>query len=411
MARIIKPLSVQQIKNATEADSPLRDGEGLFLKITSCSKIWRFDYYKPFTQKRTSIKLGEFPQMSLLEARAKRTEYKNLLAQSIDPQDYIKAQYQQVKDKKSNTFLSIAKQWRADFKEKIVMPETMSDDWRRLENHIFPTLSDTPISEINSKKLISVVQPLYHKGHTNALEKTLRLVVEIMDYAENIGIIDIHNCHKAHKAFHFKPATRNPTIKPDQLPNLISDVMRSNIQLKTKLLIFWSLLTAVRPAEVVSVEWSEIDWRNKVWRIPKEKMKGRKIEKRAHIVPLSEQALGILEIMKGFSGSSRFVFAHFSDPEKSMSSETVNMALKRNGYKGILTSHGIRSIIRTYLADIGIEKNTAESVLAHKIKDQLEHTYNRHDYLKQRTPVMQLWADYMVRCGFDLTMLNPYYLK
>lgn len=88
-----------------------------------------------------------------------------------------------------------------------------------------------------------------------------------------------------------------------------------------------------------------------------------------------------------------------------MSSETVNMALKRNGYKGILTSHGIRSIIRTYLADQGIEKNTAETVLAHKIKDELEQTYNRHDYLNQRTPVMQLWGDYLSECGFDITKL------
>lgn len=398
MARVIKPLVIQQIKNAKEGI--LRDGDGLFLKVTHNSKIWRFAYIKPFSKNRTDIKLGVFPEMSLLEARQKRSEYKMLLAQNVDPLEYQKQQMLLQQTEQENTFKNVAIKWRKNFKSKFIMTKTMNEDWRRLENHIFPKLGDIPIAQINSKILIRILQPLYQKGFSNALEKTLRTVVEIMDYAENTGLIDLHNCQKARKSFHFTAAKNNPTILPNKVPQLIDDIFNANIMSKTKLLIFWSLLTAVRPAEVVSVEWSEIDWKNHLWHIPKEKMKGRRNEKKPHTVPLCKQALWVLKEMKKWNETYPFVFAHSLRPTKEpMSSETVNNTLKRNGYHGILTSHGIRSIIRTYLADIGIERNTAEKVLAHKIDDTLEATYNRHDYLKQRIPVMQQWGDYLEQCG------------
>lgn len=407
MARIIKPLVIQQIKNAKTGI--LRDGDGLFLKVTDHSKVWRFAYIKPFAKKRTDIKLGTYPEMSLLEARQKRSEYKMLLAQNIDPLEHQQQQTLLLQEEKENSFKNVAIKWRQNLKSKVVMEKTMNEDWRRLENHIFPLLGDIPISQINSRILIKTLQPLYQKGFSNALEKTLRIVVEIMDYAENTGLIDIHNCQKARKSFHFTAAKNNPTILPNQVPKLIEDIFYAKILTKTKLLIFWSLLTAVRPAEVVSVEWHEIDWENCLWHIPKEKMKGRRNEKKEHTVPLCKQAIWVLEEMKKWNGTYPFVFAHSLRPDKEpMSSETVNNALKRNGYYGILTSHGIRSIIRTYLADIGIERNTAEKVLAHKIDDQLEATYNRHDYLKQRIPVMQQWGDYLEQCGLTHDKIITY---
>ncbi|OOH89217.1 hypothetical protein BMT54_06985 [Pasteurellaceae bacterium 15-036681] len=407
MAKIIKPLVIQQIKNAREGI--LRDGDGLFIKITPSSKTWRFSYIKPFTRKRTDIKIGTFPEISLAEARQRKTDYKVLLSQNIDPLEYQKQQEQATIEDIENSFKNVAIRWKNDLKSKIVMTKTMDEDWRRLENHIFPTLANVPVSQINSKILIKTVDPMYQRGNTNALEKTLRLVVEIMDYAENSGLIEIHNCHKARKSFHFTPSTSNPTIPPNKVAKLIEDIINSRTLHKTKLLIFWSLLTGVRPAEVVSVEWSEIDWENRLWHIPKEKMKGRVAEKRSHTVPLCRQAIWVLEEMRKFSGKSPFVFAHNIRPHKeSMSSETVNNALKRNGYYGILTSHGIRSIIRTYLADIGIEKNTAEKVLAHKIDDDLEATYNRHEYLRQRIPVMEIWGNYLEECGLTHDKISTY---
>lgn len=406
MAKVIKPLTAVEVKNAKPEDSPLRDGGGLLLDISPTSKRWRFDYRKPLTGKRTDIKLGNYPAMSLQDARAKRDEYKALLAQNIDPRDHIKRLELAALSDELNTFRKIAERWRDNFKAKQVEAQTMVEDWQRLENHIFPKLADMPLSAINSRLLVEVLQVVDQRGHYSVIEKTLRTVVSIMDYAENVGIIEMHNCHKAKKSFHIPEAENAPTINPKELPILIADMQRwlqeKKIYAKTFYLIAWSLLTAVRPAEAVCVEWREIDWENRIWAIPKEKMKGRKGKKQMHYVPLSNEAIALLNKMKLLSQSSAYVFASSRNPKAPMSSETVNRVLSRNGYGGKLTSHGIRSIIRTYLADQDIEFNTAESVLAHKIKDRLERTYNRLNYLEKRVPVMQIWGDYMTASGWRI---------
>ena len=122
-------------------------------------------------------------------------------------------------------------------------------------------------------------------------------------------------------------------------------------------------------------------------------------KKMPHSVPLSRQALEILQNMREIGGRT-FIFNSYANPKNPMSSETVNRVLNRNGYKDILTAHGLRSIVRTYLAKQNVERNTAEAVLSHKIKDRLERTYNRSDYFEERIPVLQMWADYVSACGW-----------
>lgn len=409
MAKIIKPLTAAEVKNAKPEDSPLRDGGGLLLDITTTSKRWRFDYRKPFSGKRTDIRIGSYPSMSLQEARAKRDEYRALLEKNIDPREHLKKLELAAISEELNTFQKVAERWRDNFKSTQVESKTMHEDWRRLVNHIFPKLAQTPISSVNSRLLVEILQPVAKKGHTSVIEKALRTVVSIMDYAENAGLIEIHNCQKAKKSFHITEAENNPSIHPDELPEFIQDVLswvkERKIKEKTFYLIGWSLLTAVRPAEAVSAEWSEIDWDKKLWHIPKEKMKGRRGKKREHIVPLSREALLLLDALKKAS-CGRFIFYSSQNPNQPMHSESVNRVLVRNGYQNRLTSHGIRSIVRTYLAKQKIEFNTAESVLAHTIKDRLERTYNRLDYLDERIPVMQQWADYVTLCGWRIDIVN-----
>lgn len=405
MPKVIKPLTATEVKNAKPEDSPLQDGYGLSLIVTEHSKRWSFRYSRPITKKRNDISLGAYPEISLLEARALRDEYRAMLANDVDPGEYrkqIRREQEQAIAENQNTFENIAIKWRDNFKSKQVMPETMLEDWRRLEKHIFPMLAKVHIGKINSKLLVDVLLPVYKKGHTSVIEKVLRTVCGVMDYAENTGLIEIHNCHKARKSFNFNPAQNNPTIPPEQLPKFVRDMLRAEIQPRTLLLIFWQLLTAVRPSEAVEAEWQEIDFEQKLWHIPKEKMKGRKNAKKSHTVPLSAQALAILILLERYKGGSRFVFQSISKANQPMSSETVNVALKRNGYKGILTGHGMRSIVRTYLAQQGIDDTVAEKVLAHDVKDKLIKVYNKHDYLAERIPVMQMWGDYVEQCGWHI---------
>ena len=130
-------------------------------------------------------------------------------------------------------------------------------------------------------------------------------------------------------------------------------------------------------------------------------MKGQADKKRPHTVPLSSQAIQLLEVMKMFSENSPFVFAGRSSNNHPMNKATVNVTLKRIGYKDKLTAHGIRAFIKTFLASKKIDRNISESVLSHLLEggDILENTYNRYDYLKERKPIMQLIGDYCESCG------------
>ncbi|QIM63132.1 hypothetical protein A1D29_07485 [Pasteurellaceae bacterium Orientalotternb1] len=162
--------------------------------------------------------------------------------QNIDPKDYLQQIQRKISDNIERSFFKAALKWKA-FKSPQVTADTMQEDWRRLENHIFPTLADLPLERINSKLLVDTLQKVYRKRHTSVIEKVLHTVEGIMDHAENTGLIEMHNCHKAKKAFHYTPAENNPTITDEELPRFIYRMQTANIKPQTRYLLFWNLLT------------------------------------------------------------------------------------------------------------------------------------------------------------------------
>ena len=163
----------------------------------------------------------------------------------------------------------------------------------------------------------------------------------------------------------------------------------SNLSIPTRCLIEWQLLTLVRPSEASGSRWIEIDFEKKVWTIPGERMKA----KREHIVPLSCQALEILEIMKPISANREYIFPSRSDPQKPMNSQTANAALKRIGYGGKLVAHGLRSIASTSMNEEGFNADVIESALAHSEKNEVRKAYNHSIYLEARKTLMEWWGD------------------
>lgn len=267
MARLIKPLSPTEIKNAKpkEKEYTLSDGDGLLLLILpSGSKSWRFNYTRPITSKRTKISLGSYPEISLADARAKREEYRALIAKGIDPQQEKIRIQQENENRLKDTFRSVAESYfNGIYKEKAKNPETREKNWLRLENHIFPYIGDKHVSEIKVKELVTIYEKI--SDRSNTLKKLHQLVGAIMDHAITKGILESHNCRLAVKNFHIKSSTPHPTIKPNELPKLFQDLENARITKKTYLLICWSFLTALRPKEAVNAEWSEIDFTNKLW--------------------------------------------------------------------------------------------------------------------------------------------------
>lgn len=395
MARTTRPLTNTEVlrAKALEKDLTLHDGDGLFLIVkTSGKKLWRFRYQRPVTKQRTMMGLGAFPALSLADARGLRADYLALLANGIDPQIQAEVAEEQQQIALDSIFSTVAANW-FQLKSKSVTPDYAKDIWRSLEKDVFPTIGELPVQQIKARTLVEALEPIKARGALETVRRLVQRINEIMVYAVNTGLIDANPASGVGMAFE-KPKKQNmPTLRPEELPKLMRSLTMSNLSVPTRCLIEWQLLTLVRPSEASSARWVEIDLNTKLWTIPAERMKA----KREHIVPLSPQALEILEMMKPISMHREHVFPSRNDPKQPMNSQTANAALKRIGYGGKLVAHGLRSIASTALNEQGFNADVIEAALAHSDKNEVRRAYNRSTYLESRKILMDWWGQ-KVRC-------------
>jgi integrase len=212
-----------------------------------------------------------------------------------------------------------------------------------------------------------------------------------MQYATNIGLIPANPAIGIKSAFQAPVVKNQPTIAPSELPELMSSIANASIKLQTRCLIEWQLHTMVRPSEASNVTWSEINLGDRLWTIPADRMK----KNREHIVPLTEQAMAILEIMRKITGHREHIFASITNPRKPMSSQTTNMALRRMGYHKKLVAHGLRALASTTLNEAGFDSDVIEAALAHVDSNTVRRVYNRTDYLERRRKLMEAWSDHI----------------
>ncbi len=395
MARTTRPLTNTEVlrAKALEKDLTLHDGDGLFLIVkTSGKKLWRFRYQRPVTKQRTMMGLGAFPALSLADARGLRADYLALLANGIDPQIQAEVAQEQQQIALDSIFSTVAANW-FQLKSKSVTPDYAKDIWRSLEKDVLPAIGEIPVQQIKARTLVEALEPIKARGALETVRRLVQRINEIMVYAVNTGLIDANPASGVGMAFE-KPKKQNmPTLRPEELPKLMRSLTMSNLSVPTRCLIEWQLLTLVRPSEASSARWVEIDLNTKLWTIPAERMKA----KREHIVPLSPQALEILEMMKPISMHREHVFPSRNDPKQPMNSQTANAALKRIGYGGKLVAHGLRSIASTALNEQGFNADVIEAALAHSDKNEVRRTYNRSTYLESRKILMDWWGQ-KVRC-------------
>ncbi len=393
MPRQTKPLTATEVKNAKskEKEYSLVDGQGLKLRVLpSGSKQWQLNYYRPTNGKRANLNLGRYPEVSLVQARKSALEARELIAQRIDPQEHKEQKLQEHKAIHEHTFLNISKEW-FEIKKHDVTPDYAVDIWRSLELHIFPYLSDTPVKQITAPQVIELLRPIEAKGSLETVKRLIQRLNEVMGYATNCGFISANPLTGIRKAFK-KPKKENmAALAPAELPELIEAIANANIKRTTRCLLEWQLHTMTRPSEASGARWDEIDWEEKVWTIPAERMKKR----REHRIPLTEQMLAILEVIRPISGHREFIFPSDRDPKKPCNSQTANMALKRMGFAGRLVSHGLRSLASTTLNEQGFDRDLIEASLAHVDDNQVRSAYNRTDYLERRKPMMCWWSGHI----------------
>ncbi|HHF9513232.1 TPA: tyrosine-type recombinase/integrase [Escherichia coli] len=367
----------------------LADGAGLYLEVVpSGSRYWRMKYR--FNGKEKRMAFGVYPAVSLAQARALRDDAKKKLAEGIDP-SLAKKEEKLVRDVQlNNTFQAVALEWHGT-KVSRWSEGYASDIIEAFNKDIFPYIGQQPVNEIKPLVLLNVLRRIESRGATEKAKKVRQRCSEVFRYAIVTGraeynpAADLTSAMSGHESKHY------PFLTVEELPDFFKALAGYTgsplVVLAARLLI----LTGVRTGELRGAFWSEFDLEKAVWEIPAERMK----MKRPHLVPLSTQALEIVQQLKVMSGQYPLVFPGRNDPRKTMSEASINQVFKRIGYTGRVTGHGFRHTMSTILHEEGFNTAWIETLLAHVDKNAIRGTYNHALYLEGRREMMQWYADYI----------------
>lgn len=240
------------------------------------------------------------------------------------------------------------------------------------------------------------------RGALETLRRLTQRINEVMRFAVHSGLLESNPASTIGEVFEKPKKQHMATIRPERLSELMQRVETTNLSLMTRYLLKWQLLTLVRPGEAAGARWCEIDTEKKLWTIPADRMKKR----REHQVPLSPQALALLEQLKPLSRNSSLLFPGRIKRDQPMNSETVNKALRRMGYQGELVSHGFRALGSTTLNEAGFMPDVIDAALAHADRNQTRAAYNRSTYLMQRVEMITSTEDEIVISTPKVLTLN-----
>lgn len=407
MARVTTPLTDKKIQatKATDKDIKLFDGYGLHIFIrTSGTKVWRLKYNKISDNKESILTFGNYPTISLKEARKLRDEARDLIKKGIDPKEHQKEILIQKQNEYLNTFEAVALQWFEMYKQKDVSESTIAAKWRLLKKHLFPIIGSKKISSIRNRDLVDYLNELQKNRKTVVINRICSLVNTVMFYAVNLEIIEanplakIRDLYQAHKTENYK------AISEEKLPEFLDKLSQSkDISLRRKCVCLLQILTLARPVEIVKMRWQDIDMNKKLWINPNSSMK----KKREHLVPLTESAIIILNIMKGFRIND-YIFPRLKKYKKStqinweyMNRQTTLRVIYKLGYTGEFVAHGFRSLASTVLNEKEFNRDVIEMALSH-VDTSVRGVYNRAKYLEQRRVMLTWWSDYILESYSDL---------
>lgn len=390
-------LTNKAIKNAKPQSKPYKifDGEGLYLLIEPTgSKLWRLKYH---FGKEKLLAIGSYPGISLSEARDYRYEAKKLLRANIDPSTRKQEARRAALFDAENTFRAVAKDWfDTNRNGKKWSVETADRIWRRLELHVMPALQNMPIALIKTPDLVILIRKVGNVGKLEMASRIIGFLCDIFRHAIRCGVLNYNPAVDLKGVVPAPKVTHYPAIRPSELPELLSKLEAVNTTPLNKMAMRLLLHVFLRTGELRFGIWQEIDWHNKLWIVPPQRMKIKEREE-PHLIPLSEQTLLLLRELKALTGHSKYLFpSQQRRKHPVMSENTINKILHNMGYKGTQVGHGFRSIASTALNESGKFRSDAiEFQLTHIEQDSSRKPYNRAEYLEERRCMMQWWSDYI----------------
>lgn len=393
MPRIATRLTVNAVMNAKHGDKrKLFDGGGLFLLVKQDGrKYWRLKFR--YGGKEKLLALGVYPKLTLAGARIEAGKARKLLANGIDPtaeRHALKVAAEAESQVMHNTFERVALDWY-DFKKARWADATARKAEEALRIDLIPAIGNRPIAELTSPEVVKALQSI-EKRSPHMADKSRQYCGAIVRYAIRTGrredgrILDLRDV--------LKPLNeaRPATLEANDLPDFLKVLEGYGGALQTRIALKLLMLTFVRPSELTGAAWAEFDLDAAEWRIPAERMK----MSQPHIVPLSGQAVMLLEELHAVATSSPFLFPNERAPQSQpMARDTLSKALRSMGYQGKVTPHRFRTLASTLLNEMGFHPDWIERQLAHKETNKIRAAYNRAQYMTERRRMMQHWADYL----------------
>lgn len=405
MARESDKLTDVVIRQAKAEQKTYRksDGKGLYIEIRPTgSKYWRLAYR--FTGKQKTLALGVYPEVGLSEARDERDSARKLLRKGVDPLFDRQRRNAEQKAASDNSFETIAREWH----------EVRKGEWNTrhagrtlkwMETDLFPAIGKRPISEIKPAELLAVIKKIERRDALDVAKRQRARCSTIFQYAIQTSratynpaadLVGVVKSVKVIPRLAMSQKELGPFLRELDAFDRIKPVTKLGLQLL--------VITFVRPGEMRGALWEEFDLDATEWRIPAERMKmGTE-----HIVPLSTQALAILEKLKPLTGRSDYLFPSDRSREKPMSENAFSYAMKRMGYQGKATPHGFRATASTILNESGFKPDVIERQLAHLERNKVRAAYHRSAYLEDRRKMMNWWSDFLegIKSGADVVPLQ-----
>ena len=398
----------------------LYDTGGLYLEVKPSGKrVWRLKY--AIHGKEKTLTMGDYPVIGLLKAREQRDVERENIRQGIDPSARKQEQKRLAKYISAQSFEDVAIEWY----------HRNYDTWthkharniiRRLELYVFPKFGKKPISEITPLDVLDCLQKIEDRNILHTAQRALQIIGQVLRYgvatmrAERDFTPDLRDMLKQRQAGNFA------SISVDELPELAQAIERNHAGLYRQTILATKLLmlTFVRTNELLKAEWSEFDFEKKIWVIPAERMKMRK----SHIVPLSRQAIIVLQELRQLFGQrdDGYIFPSTVHWNKPVSHMTILNALERLGYKGRMTGHGFRSLAMSAIKEkLDYRHEVVDRQLAHGHRNKIDKAYDRTQFMAERIKMMQDWGDYIsgfshsvfrmkqrnITYGFGLETVNP----
>ena len=386
------PLTDTKIRNAKPGEKPMRlfDERGLYLEVSPAGgKWWRLKYRFGGKEKRFS--LGVYPDVTLKDARERRDAARKLLGDGIDPSENRKAIRSAQSDRASNSFEVVAREWFGKYSPG--WAESHSSRVIRLfERDIFPWIGGRPIAEVTAPELLTVIRRIENRGALETAHRARTNCGQVLRYAVATGRCerdpsgDLRGALPPAKGKHFAATT-----EPIKLAGILRAMDGYEGDLTVRCALRLAPLVFVRPGELRTAEWKDIDLDAAEWRYTVTKTDV------PHIVPLSRQAVKILRELQPLTGKGRFVFPGARTNKRPMSDNAVLAAMRRMGIgKEEMSGHGFRAVARTILDEVlGFRPDFIEHQLAHAVRDPNGRAYNRTAHLPERRKMMQKWADYL----------------